>query len=68
MNYTEKHREFSMKYCAGLDEHVVVMDTVQGGVKSTLCLSSHLCQADERKRCGQDGQMKEILERSYIKM
>jgi hypothetical protein len=44
------------------------MDTVQGGVKSTLCLSSHLCQADERKRCGQDGQMREILERSYIKM
>lgn len=63
MNYTEKHREFSMKYCAGLDDHVVVMTTEQDGCKSSLCLSSHLCHMDERKACGQGNPFQ--MERSY---
>ncbi len=69
MNYTEKHREFSMKYCAGLDDHVVVMETEQSGMKNTLCLSSHLCHAHERKACGQGGeQFYGAKEQNYIKM
>ena len=50
---TNKQREFSMKYCADLDDCVIVMKTEQNGNMQSLCLSSHLCHADERKRCGQ---------------
>jgi hypothetical protein len=50
---TNKQRGFSMKYCPDLDDCVIVMKTAQNGLTESLCLSSHLCHADERKRCGQ---------------
>ena len=69
MNDTQKYREFSMKYCAGLDDHVIVMTTEQGGLKNTLCLSSHLCYADERKRCGQGEPFHAVaMESNYVKI
>ncbi|MBQ8495903.1 MAG: hypothetical protein IJ489_00405 [Clostridia bacterium] len=68
MNHTEKHREFSMKYCSGLDDHVVVMTTERDGVKNSLCLSSHLCHADERKACGQTSPFQTEQSYSYIKI
>jgi hypothetical protein len=68
MEQNKKQREFSMKYCAGLDDYVVVMQTEQSGIQNTLCLSSHLCQTDERKRCGQGGLFQVENESIYIKM
>ena len=68
MNQTEKHREFSMKYCNGLDDHVVIMKTEQDGIQNTLCLSSHLCHADERKLCGQGGLFHDTSDASYVKI
>lgn len=53
MEHNGIQREFSMKYCADLDDCVMIMKTQQNGQQSTVCLSSHLCYADERKRCGQ---------------
>ena len=58
-----------MKYCRGLDDHVIVMKTEQGGIQNTLCLSSHLCHADERKACGQGaGQIYSTSDAGYVKM
>lgn len=58
-----------MKYCGGLDDYVVVMKTRQNDTQSELCLSAHLCHADERKRCGQPQAFQDIHEEScYIKM
>ena len=52
MKHTEKKREFSMKYCPNLEDHVVVMMTGEGHVKNKVCLSSHLCRSDSRMSCG----------------
>ncbi len=53
MENGKKQREFFMKYCANLDDCVIMMQTERNGAQNTVCLSSHLCYADERKRCGQ---------------
>ncbi len=55
MNPTEKHREFSMKYCPNLEDHVVVMTTGQAGdTQNKVCLSAHLCHTDMRMNCGHE--------------
>ena len=54
MKHTEKKREFSMKYCPNLEDHVVVMMTGEGHVKNKVCLSSHLCRSDSRMSCGHE--------------
>ena len=68
MNQTETKREFSMKYCGGLDDYVVVMKTERQGVQNARCLSSHLCPADESLRCGQSQIFRGIHEQNDIKM
>ena len=69
MEQKRKQREFSMKYCGGLDDYVVVMKTRQNDTQSELCLSAHLCHADERKRCGQGAeQIYSTSDTSYVKM
>ena len=54
MNTTKKQRNFSMKYCHELEDHVVVMTTVQGDCKNRVCLSSHLCPTEQKASCGQE--------------
>ena len=54
MDPTSKKREFSMKYCPDLDDHVVVMTTGDEMLQSKICLSSHLCHADMRITCGHE--------------
>jgi hypothetical protein len=43
-----------MKYCPGLEDHVVVMTTEDQKSKNKICLSSHLCRTDERLSCGHE--------------
>ena len=54
MNTTKKQKNFSMKYCPELEDHVIVMTTAQGDLKNQCCLSSHLCQTDVRTSCGHE--------------
>jgi hypothetical protein len=54
METTPKKREFSMKYCPDLEDHVVVMTTGDEGIQSKICLSSHLCHTDTRISCGHE--------------
>jgi hypothetical protein len=54
MEPNHKKREFSMKYCPGLEDHVVVMTTEDQKSKNKICLSSHLCRTDERLSCGHE--------------
>ena len=41
-----------MKYCSGLEDHVVVMTAGNTDTKNKICLSSHLCPADTQVVCG----------------
>ena len=52
MNTTKKQRNFSMKYCSELEDHVVVMTTSQGESQTQICLSSHLCPTEHKSSCG----------------
>ena len=54
MDTTPKKREFSMKYCPNLEDHVVVMTTGDEGLPNKICLSSHLCHTDTRMACGHE--------------
>ena len=54
MNTMKKQKNFSMKYCPSLEDHVVVMTTAQGEIKNQSCLSSHLCQTDVKASCGHE--------------
>ena len=51
MNTTKKQKRFSMKYCSDQGDHVVVMTTEQGNFKKQVCLSSHLCRAENKASC-----------------
>ena len=52
MQPIENQREFSMKYCPDLEDHVIVMTVGGTNVKNKICLSSHLCPADTKISCG----------------
>lgn len=52
MQPIESQREFSMKYCPDLEDHVVVMTAGGADAKNKICLSSHLCPADQKISCG----------------
>ena len=54
MNTTKKQRKFSMKYCPDQGDHVVVMTTEEGNFKNQVCLSSHLCRAENKASCGHE--------------
>ena len=54
MNTTKKQRNFSMKYCPELEDHVVVMTTSQGESQTQICLSSHLCPTESKVSCGNE--------------
>ena len=53
MDSSKNKREFSMKYCPDLEDHVVVMSSDNRDIKNKICLSSHLCPADMKISCGQ---------------
>ena len=52
MDTTPKKREFYMKYCPDLEDHVVVMTMGDEKIQNKICLSSHLCCTDTRISCG----------------
>ena len=54
MESNPKKREFSMKYCPDLNDHVVVMTTGNEAMQNKICLSSHLCHTDTRMSCGHE--------------
>ena len=54
MEPSSKNREFSMKYCPDLHDHVVVMTTGNENMQNKICLSSHLCRTDTRMSCGHE--------------
>ena len=66
METTPKKREFSMKYCPDLEDHVVVMTTGDEGIQSKICLSSHLCHTDTRMSCGHERPQSEKREETHI--
>lgn len=51
MSTNKKQRNFSMKYCPDLEDHVVVMTTEQGDLQNQICLSSHLCHTESKASC-----------------
>ena len=51
MDTNRKQRNFSMKYCPDLEDHVVVMTTAQGDLRNRVCLSSHLCRNEIKTSC-----------------
>ena len=54
MEQNPNKREFSMKYCPDLGDHVVVMTVDNGHMQNKICLSSHLCHTDTRMSCGHE--------------
>ena len=54
MNTAKKQRNFSMKYCPELEDHVVVMMTSQEENQTQFCLSSHLCPTERKSSCGNE--------------
>ena len=54
MDINRKQRNFSMKYCPDLEDHVVVMTTAQGDLRNRVCLSSHLCRSKPKASCPHD--------------
>ncbi len=52
MESIENKREFSMKYCHDLEDHVVVMSAGDTDIPNKICLSSHLCPMDTKISCG----------------
>ena len=52
MDSIKSKREFSMKYCPDLEDHVVVMTAGDAEIKNKICLSSHLCPMDTKISCG----------------
>ncbi len=54
MESNQNKREFSMKYCPDLNDHVVVMTTGNENTQNKICLSSHLCHTDTRMSCGHE--------------
>ena len=54
MEQNRTKREFSMKYCPDLEDHVVVMTACKENSQNKICLSSHLCHTDTRMSCGHE--------------
>ena len=52
MESIENKREFTMKYCFDLEDHVVVITSGDTDIQNKICLSSHLCPADMKMSCG----------------
>ena len=54
MEQNPNKREFTMKYCPDLQDHVVVMTEGNANMQNKICLSSHLCHTDMRMSCGHE--------------
>ena len=54
MEQNPNKREFTMKYCPDLQDHVVVMTEGNANMQNKICLSSHLCHTDTRMSCGHE--------------